>query len=103
MLFSGTTRYFVQYLTRPDRILKNPTRWAPDDGEEEEDGDLVQILLFYAECQAKVYALEDTLSNKQTSDLSQQHRHQMLEKPLPPPLETKEHWPVSDLRAQFPP
>ena len=37
-----------------------------DDGEEEEeDGDdLVQILLFYTECQAKVYALEDTLSNK---------------------------------------
>ena len=22
------TRYFVQYLTRPDPILKNPTRWA---------------------------------------------------------------------------
>ena len=22
------TRYFVQYLTRPDLILKNPTRWA---------------------------------------------------------------------------
>ena len=37
-----------------------------DDGEEEEDqdgDDLVQILLFYTECQAKVYALEDTLSN----------------------------------------
>lgn len=23
------TRYFVQYPTRPDPILKNPTRWAP--------------------------------------------------------------------------
>ena len=43
-----------------------------DDGEEEEDGDdLVQILLFYTECQAKVYALEDTLANLQTLDLKQ--------------------------------
>ena len=24
------TRYFVQYPTRPDPILKNPTRWALD-------------------------------------------------------------------------
>ena len=27
------TRYFVQYPTRPDPILKNPTRWALDSRE----------------------------------------------------------------------